>query len=119
MTARAATAEFIGDFGFEFVFGHARTAGAHGAQVAGRGDRGGAAHDVDFVLIFDETHGVECATQVDERCRGAATGTAQGADAVEGGDEALVPCGVEAEGVPDAGAVGDEFGQALVEFGDR
>jgi hypothetical protein len=64
MGGGTAPAEFVAQFGFEFVLGHAGPAGAHGAGVAGRSDVGSAAHDVDLVRILDQTHLVEQAAQI-------------------------------------------------------
>jgi hypothetical protein len=76
----AAFAEFVSQFGFEFVFGHAGAAGAHGAGVAGAGDVGRALLDVGFGSVLDQAHAVEFEAQVVNGARGAFAGTGLSAD---------------------------------------
>jgi hypothetical protein len=115
----AALAEFVGQLGFQFVFGHAGAAGAHGAGVAGAGDVGRALLDGGLGSILDQAHGVELGAQVVDGARGALAGPGLGADFVERLGDAGIPFGVVADGVPQRVAVDEEFGQFLVELLDR
>ena len=118
MAVSPALAEFVGQFGFQFVLGHAGTAGAHGAGMAGAGDVGGTLHDDQFGLVLDQTHGIKLGAQVVNRSRRTLAGAGLGADFVQRLGDAGIPAGVMADGVPERVAVDQQFGQFFVQLFD-
>ena len=111
--------EFVREFGFEFVFGLSGPAMAHGARVAGRGDVGGAAHEIDFVRVLDEAHAVERLAQIADLVRRVPAGPGLGPHRVERGDDFCVPCRIVAERVPEHLVVGDQLGEQRFEGAER
>jgi len=59
MAIGAAATELVTQFSLEFIFGHSRSAGMHGACVTRRGDVGRAPHEVDLVRVLGEPHFVQ------------------------------------------------------------
>ncbi len=119
MSVGSASAKLIGEFGLEFVFGHSRSAGAHGADVASRGDVRGLAHGVDLVRILGQSHLVENAPQVADFVWCARAVAALGAHRIQCVGDSLVPVRVVTERVPERAAVGEQFGQHPFEAGNR
>ena len=115
----AALPEFVSQFGFQLVLGHAGAAGAHGAGVAGAGDVGRALLDAGFGGVLDQAHAVKLGAQVVNGARCAFAGPGLGADFIQRLGDARVPCRIMANGVPQRVAVDEEFGQFLVELLDR
>ena len=115
----AAFAKFVGQFGFQLVFGHARAAGVHGAGVPGAGDVGGALHGGQFGVVLEQAHGIEFGAQIMDRARRPLAGAGLGADFVQGPGDARIPGVVVADGVPQRVAVDQQFGQFFVQLFDR
>ena len=115
----AAFPEFIGQLGFQRIFGHAGSAGAHGAGVAGAGDVRRPLLDAGFGVVLDQPHGIEFGAQIVHAAWRAFAGTALGAYVVQGCGDALVPVGIVAEGMPEAVTVDQQFRQFSGELFDR
>ncbi|MPN07326.1 hypothetical protein SDC9_154592 [bioreactor metagenome] len=95
-----AFAEFVGEFGFQLVLGHARAAGVHGAGVAGAGDVGGALHGGQFGVVLEQAHGVEFGAQVVDRARRPLAGAGLRTHRIECLGNARIPGVVVTDGVP-------------------
>ncbi len=116
---RAMAAEFVQQFGFDFVFGQAGARCAHGPRVRARRNLRRAAHGRDFALVLEQAHFVQHGEQVVELGRRADAGTLAPAHGIEPGLHLRLQLGVASNAVEQRRHVGQQFGQFRIERSDR
>ena len=115
---RAMAAEFVQQFRFDLVFELPGAGEAHRALMRRGGNRGGAAHDVEFVRILEQAHFVEQAAHVADLVWRADAAADFLLDRVAQPEDALVPGSIEAQRIKQCGLVAHQFGQFLVQLFD-
>ncbi len=117
--ARAVAAEFMQQLGFDLILELIGTGELHRALVRARGYRCGAAHDVQFVFIFEQAHLIEQRAHVANFVGSADAAADFFLYCAAQLEEALIPCRIATQGIKKRGLVAHQFRQFFVQLLDR